>query len=83
MHPDLINNSTDTTKTNITISKSARVSLEETAQHYERNADYEYRRAILMPEGCNLRKELLEASTFNKGRAKGIREALEMIKSIL
>ena len=57
--------------------------LIEAAEHYERHAEYERKRADRATHGSDIQRELREAYQFNRGRAKAMREALEYIEKEL
>ena len=59
--------------------KTLKELLTEAINSYERRAEWEKKRADMATEGSNIQQEILRAYQYNKGRANGIKEALDMI----
>lgn len=65
------------------MNKTLKQQFKEAIAHYEVHADYEKRRGLQATDGSNIQNELLMAAKFNEGRAKGFKEALEILEQII
>jgi hypothetical protein len=59
--------------------KTLKESLKEMKEFYERHSEYERTRANQATKGSGIQNELMMASKYNEGRAKGVEEALSIM----
>ena len=57
--------------------------IEKAKELYNKLSNHEKTRALKATENSKIQHELLEASAFNRGRAKAMQEVLEMIKEYI
>lgn len=57
--------------------------IKDAAEHYDKYANFEKRRADHATEGSNIQKENMYAYQFNRGRAEAMREVLAFIEEYI